>query len=208
MRRSLGLVRIEFRPARKADIPALGRVLARAFHDDPVFRWLVPDDDVRAAATPGFFAAMARHHFLGGGGIEVAHSEHGIGAATLWDPPGRWQQQPLEQIAMLPAVVRAFRGRRAAARALSEEMKKNHPEEPHWYLAVIGSDPMVRGGGFGQALMRSRLDRCDAEAAPAYLESSHPDNIPYYQRFGFDVIGEIRAPGGGPSLWPMWRQPR
>ena len=63
-------------------------------------------------------------------------------------------------------------------------------------------------GGFGQALMRSRLDRCDAEHAPAYLESSNPDNVPYYQRFGFEITGEIQVPDGGPSLIPMWRQPR
>ena len=34
--------------------------------------------------------------------------------------------------------------------------------------------------------MQSRLDRCDAEHAPAYLESSKPDNVPYYLRFGFE----------------------
>jgi predicted GNAT family N-acyltransferase len=55
--------------------------------------------------------------------------------------------------------------------------------------------------------MTSGLDRCDAEHAPAYLESrSH--NVAYYQRFGFEVTGEMRLPDGGPSLIPMWRQPR
>ena len=87
-------------------------------------------------------------------------------------------------------------------------MKAAHPEEPHWYLAIIGTDPDVRGKGFGQVLMQSRLDRCDTEHAPAYLESSNPVNVPYYQRFGFDVTGEIRLPGSGPSLIPMWRRPR
>ena len=57
-------------------------------------------------------------------------------------------------------------------------MEKRHPEEPHWYLMLIGSDPDVRGTGFGQALMRSRLDRCDAEHAPAYLETSNPTTCP------------------------------
>jgi hypothetical protein len=56
--------------------------------------------------------------------------------------------------------------------------------------------------------MRSRLERVDAEHAPAYLESSNPDNIPYYLRFGFEVTGEILLPDGGPTLTPMWRQPR
>ena len=96
-----------------------------------------------------------------------------------------------------------WRGKR-----VDDLMKQHHPAEPHWYLSVIGSDPAVRGGGFGQALMRSRLDRVDAEHAPAYLESSNPDNIPYYLRFGFEVTGEIVLPDGGPVLTAMWRQPR
>ncbi|MBB3748644.1 ribosomal protein S18 acetylase RimI-like enzyme [Mycolicibacterium sp. BK634] len=199
---------IDVRPARKADIPALARVMARAFQDDPVMAWVQPDAARRQAALPGLFSALTRHHFLAGRGTEVAVSEDGVAAAALWDPPGRWMQSPREQLAMLPGVMRAFRGRLAAARTLTDLMKANHPEEPHWYLAMIGSDPTVRGGGFGRALMQSRLDRCDAEYAPAYLESSNPVNIPYYERFGFEVTGEIALPEGGPSLWPMWRAPR
>ena len=56
--------------------------------------------------------------------------------------------------------------------------------------------------------MESGLLRCDADYAPAYLESSNPENIGYYERFGFRVTGEIQLPDGGPSLWPMWRDPR
>lgn len=202
------MVAIDVRPARKADIPALARVMARAFQDDPVMAWVQNDDARRKAALPGLFSALTRHHFLAGRGSEVAVSDDGVAAAALWDPPGRWTQSPREQLAMLPGVVRAFRGRLAAARTVTDMMKANHPEEPHWYLAMIGSDPTVRGGGFGRALMQSRLDRCDAEYAPAYLESSNPDNIPYYERFGFEVTGELALPEGGPSLWPMWRAPR
>ena len=72
---------------------------------------------------------------------------------------------------------------------------------------MIGSDPSVRGKGYGQALMQSRLDRVDAEHAPAYLESSKSENVPYYERFGFEVTGELVVPGG-PTLWAMWRKPR
>jgi len=199
---------IDARQASRPDVPALARVLARAFFDDPVFAWLSPDASRRRAALPGFFAALARHQFLTGPGAEVAATDSGIGAVALWDPPGLAEQSARAQLAIAPSAVRAFRGRLGVARALTEEMKAVHPEEPHWYLAMIGSDPQFRGGGFGHALMRSRLDRCDAECAPAYLESSNPDNIGYYQRFGFEVTGEIPMPGGGPSLWPMWRRPR
>ena len=54
---------------------------------------------------------------------------------------------------MMPSFIRAFGLRASAGRQVAELMKKNHPEEPHWYLAAIGSDPTVRGAGFGQALI-------------------------------------------------------
>lgn len=202
---------INAHPAQRADIGELSHVLGRAFYDDPVSMWIMPDDRTRAAHLRRFFGTATRHHHLAGGGVEVAREESAIGAAALWDPPGGWKQTPREQLMMLPSFVRGFGLRLSVGRkfgALLELMKRHHPEEPHWYLAVLGSDVTVRGKGYGQALMRSRLDRVDAEHAPAYLESSKPENVPYYQRFGFEVTGEIVLPDGGPTLWPMWRAPR
>lgn len=196
------------RPARKADIRELSRTMARAFYDDPVMEWVFPDTRPRPAQLARMFSTMTRGHHLAGGGAEVACDGPGIGAAALWDPPNRWRYSRREELAMLPAFIRIFGLRSAKVRAIQEFMKREHPEEPHWYLAAIGSDPSVRGSGFGQALMRSRLDRCDAEHCPAYLESSKPENVPYYQRFGFEVTQRINLPGGGPPLWAMWRPPR
>ena len=202
---------ITTRPARKADVTELSHALGRAFYDDPVSMWIMPDDKARAAHQRKFFAAVTRHHHLAGGGVEVAGDGSGIGAAALWDPPGRWKQSTREQLMLLPAFIFGFGPKLSLGRrlgALFDRMKQSHPEEPHWYLAVIGSDPSVRGKGYGQALMNSRLDRVDAEHAPAYLESSKADNVPYYERFGFQVVDEIVIPDGGPTLWPMWRPPR
>ncbi|BBY82985.1 GNAT family N-acetyltransferase [Mycolicibacterium pulveris] len=199
---------IAVRTSRKADIRPLAGTLGRAFYDDPVMRWMLPDNARRARRLARMFATMTRHHFLAGGGVEIAAGADGIGAAALWDPPGRWRQSPLEEFRMMPGFMLAMGTRAGRGRQIAELMKQHHPEEPHWYLGVIGSDPSVRGGGFGRALMQSRLDRVDAEHAPAYLESSNPDNIPYYQRFGFEVTGEITLPDDGPKMWPMWRDPR
>jgi ribosomal protein S18 acetylase RimI-like enzyme len=202
---------IETRQARKADIAELSRALGRAFYDDPVSIWIMPDGKVRAAHLSKFFATVARHHHLAGGGAEVACDGPTIGAAALWDPPGRWKQSAREQLMMLPSFIFGFGSRLTTSHklgALLAQMKQQHPEEPHWYLAVLGSDTVVRGKGYGHALMQSRLDRVDAEHAPAYLESSKYANIAYYQRFGFEVMGEIVLPDEGPTLWPMWRAPR
>jgi GNAT superfamily N-acetyltransferase len=218
--------------------------LGRAFFDDPVMCWMLPDADVRRRKLHRLFASLTRHHHLARGGVEVAAvsipeslrscppvsspeslrscppvsspeslrscppDAPGIGGAALWDPPGEWQTTRTEELRAMPGLFLAFGRSLQRGLAVEELMKKAHPEEPHWYLAIIGSDPDVRGKGFGQVLMKSRLDRCDAEHAPAYLESSNPDNVPYYQRFGFEVTGEITLPNGGPKLIPMWRAPR
>jgi ribosomal protein S18 acetylase RimI-like enzyme len=196
------------RPARKEDVRELSLTLARAFYDDPVMIWLLPDEKRRTGQLDRLFATMTRHHHLARGGVEVASDGPGVGAAALWDPPNQWQETRGGQLAMTPTFVRVFGLRSMRGRAVQELMKRAHPEEPHWYLAVIGSDPTVRGQGFGQALMRSRLERVDAEHAPAYLESTKPENVPYYERFGFSVTREIVLPDGGPTMWAMWRAPR
>jgi GNAT superfamily N-acetyltransferase len=198
---------VEARPATRRDLGALSRTLGLAFYDDPVMTWMLPDDDLRRRKLHKLFASLTRHHHLARGGVEVAPHGDGIGGAALWDPPGQWRPSRLSELRAMPGLLMAFGSSLQRGLVVEEMMKEVHPEEPHWYLAIIGSDPNVRGKGYGQALMRSRLDRCDAEHAPAYLESSNPDNVPYYQRFGFEVTGEIAVPDG-PTLIPMWRPAR
>jgi GNAT superfamily N-acetyltransferase len=98
-----------------------------------------------------------------------------------------------------PRIPRALRG--------LGMLESAHPREPHWYLSVVGTDPAEQGKGVGTALISPMLDRCDEAGLGAYLESSKPENVPYYQRFGFAVTGQIDLPDG-PPLWPMWRAPR
>ncbi len=97
--------------------------------------------------------------------------------------------------------------RRAEMDALFAKMEEFHPREPHWYLPLIAADPARQGQGLGTALMTAALERIDADGRPAYLESSNPRNIPLYERFGFERIGEIRTETS-PVLTPMVRSGR
>ena len=79
--------------------------------------------------------------------------------------------------------------------------------QPHYYLAILGADPLFQRAGAGSAAIQPMLDRCDAEGTPAYLETQKEDNIAYYHRSGFSVVEEIRV-DGCPSMWAMRREPR
>lgn len=199
---------IRVRSAVQHDIRAAADTLAAAFQHDPVTSWLLPDDHRRAVGLPRFFATIARHVFVPAGASELALRPDGTVAGTaLWTPPNHRQTSTRTELRMMPGLVRAYGRRTLAAKQISELLEAHHPTEPHWYLGMIGTAPDARGAGYGNALMRSGLDRVDAEGSTAYLESSNPDNVPYYERFGFTVTDEIRIPSG-PPLWLMLRAAR
>lgn len=184
----------------------MARTLAQAFYDDPHMCWIVRDDSKRMLRLErGFETYLTR--------IWLKHDEcyaHDrlIGAA-VWMPPGTWHMSPLAQLRLLPAVARALRLDLPRLLRVTTMMEKKHPREhSHWYLPMIGVAPGWQGRGFGAALLRPILDRCDAERRPAYLEASTPRNRALYERHGFEVVEECRCAPDAPPLWRMWRKPR
>ena len=95
-----------------------------------------------------------------------------------------------------------------ASLQIERAVESQHPRDPHWYLAVLGTDPSEQGKGIGGALMRPVLAHCDTAGLPCYLESSKERNVPFYRRHGFKVVHEVKLPDNGPSIWTMWREPR
>ncbi len=199
---------VSVRPATGDDVLGVARVLADAFHDDPLMSWIVPDEHARPGALQRMFVVGLRFHHLGLGGVEVTDGPSGrLAGAAVWNPPGRWQASHAAQLLSVPAELLALGRAARLAGVVDDALAQAHPAEPHWYLSEIGTGRQARGLGHGSALLRSRLQRCDAEGTPAYLESSKRGNLPYYERFGFVTTGEIRVPDG-PSLWGMWREPQ
>ena len=88
-----------------------------------------------------------------------------------------------------------------------EAMASCHPQEPHWYLPLIGVDPARHRKGYGAALLQDTLRRCDQDHVAAYLESTSPANTQLYQRHGFELQGTIQV-GSAPPLFSMLRPAR
>ncbi len=193
------------RPATRADLAGMADSLAHAFQDDPVMTWLFGDTAPRPMSylRPFFTKAGARH---------LRHQQvftlEGTPGAAYWNPPGHWRTTPLDIARMAPVLLRGLGARTLKALQGLGRMEAAHGQHPdHYYLAVLGTRPDRQGEGLGTALLAPVLDRCDAEGIGAYLESSKEANIPFYRRHGFEVVGEVSFPSG-PTVWPMWRDPR
>jgi ribosomal protein S18 acetylase RimI-like enzyme len=149
---------------------------------------------------PRFAQALGGNGFAQGG----AHCTEGYIGVALWLPPGvRADEEALAEITQSTVSP----SRRDEMVAVFEQMAKYHPDEPHWFLPLIGVDPAHQGKGHGDVLMTYALKHCDRDRTPAYLESSNPRNIPFYRRHGFREVGTIQA-GSSPVVTPMLRPAR
>jgi GNAT superfamily N-acetyltransferase len=193
------------RRAEVAELPALARMLARAFLDDPVAAWACRPESLRPRVLERSFGMRLRDlHAYG----EIWTSE-GVESAAVWAPPGRWHTTLREDLAYATTLLHPRLILRAPIVAWGLlGAQRVHPEEPpHWYLAILGTDPAAQGRGLGSTMVGPILDGCDRDGVGAYLESSREENVAFYARHGFRVTGERRLPRG-PRLWPMWREPR
>lgn len=171
-----------------------------AFVDDPMLRWIFAD----GGTYLNYLGAV--QFGLGGRALEhgTAHALEDFSGATFWLPPGVETDAEAMGALMQTAVPEKVRGDLGG---IVEQMGRYHPREPHWYLAVIGVDVNRQGKGHGATLMKHMLARIDAEHATAYLESSNPRNISFYERHGFEAIGRIQS-GSSPVVTPMLRRAR
>lgn len=193
------------RKATADDVPRLAQALARAFYEDPVIQWLVPDDSERMQRSERGFAFYLRKVYLPHD--ECYATEDGAGTA-LWLPPGKWHLGLLAQLRLAPGMIAALGPRLPQVLRAINTIESNHPHEPHYYLAFVGVEPEAQGKGVGTALLRPILDRCDEDGTAAYLEATTPRNRACYLRQGFEVTEEFRYPKAGPPSWRMWREPR
>lgn len=192
----------KYTPAEGAQLTA---VMARAFDDDPIANWFAAQDSKRARRIHDFMTVGLR---ITARNDEI-YTTDGIQGGACWAPPGKWKMGMVQQLGLLPAMVRTATLRRVPAiMAGLAAIEKKHPHEPHWYLLALGVEPELQGHGIGTQLMAPVLERCDREGTPAYLESSKERNVPLYERNGFRVTEEFQVPNGGPPIWLMWRDPK
>jgi ribosomal protein S18 acetylase RimI-like enzyme len=174
--------------------------ITMAFGNDPVTRWVFRDANVYLTYWPRVTQAFGGAAFANG----TADSIDECGGVALWLPPGVAPDDETMGVLAAEAVPAADQDE---VFGFMGQMDEFHPKEPHWYLPLIGVDVTKQGRGYGSALLRHALERCDRDRLPAYLEATSPQNKALYERHGFEEIGVIQA-GSSPPLWPMQRKAR
>jgi len=189
-----------------ADQDPVSVLIADAFGELAVARWLVPRPEARAAVLGANFG-MHAEHALAHGIVEIASNERaGIAGVAVWFPRPDPPVPPLpDYYARLEAACGPYVPR---FRDLDAAFEANHPHgEEHHHLTFLATAPACQGRGVGTALLDHHHEVLDELGLPAYLEASSERSRELYLRLGYRGDEPFHLPRGGPPLWPMWRKP-
>ncbi len=185
------------------------RTLARAFMNDPLQSYTFPDPAQRAERSIPHFESMVRYGLLAG---DVWVTEGNIDAVGIWLPPEHreYREELFEAVGFtgLPEAMGADAfGRFMQVIEHLEKLHKRDVLEPHWYVMVLGVDPLQQGKGLGRLLLQAGCEIADARRVPCYLETAQPANVRFYTSSGFKVLVEGTEPISGLRYWTFLREP-
>lgn len=190
------------------DVAGVARVLSRSAQEDPFFRWLFPDEEMRMARIRRFFALTSGFGYVPHGDTQVTEARDGpedtpvVRGAALWAPPTANPEGPLVSLRAWPHWGSLIsRARLTAFVRVFAEWKLATPQEPHLYLATLGVDPAVAGTGVGGGLLASGVDHADSERLPVFTQTLNDKAIGFYERFGFRVVQEVENPDAGTTYF-------
>jgi GNAT superfamily N-acetyltransferase len=208
--------KLVLRGAQPHERSAIVDVLAAAFADGDVGRWLGGS----AAARSAHFGTAVDAAFAGGL-IRVADEQGAIAGAALWFPypstdpaptpasPATDPASPASDPAPASPAIEAAPAAAAERLALLERLlAERHPTDvAHHHLAYLGVRPDRQCQGIGGYLLIGHHTYLHVAGLPAYLEANDPRNRQLYLRHGYTDAGPpIVLPTGSP-IWPMWRPP-
>ena len=190
------------------DVRRVAAMLARAFQDDPLMRYAIPDDERRRRLLPRLIALNIRY----GRRYGEVYATPGFQGAAIWLPPGQTRMTlwRILRAGMFTAPIWApwrVLQRLAVSGDHAAALQQRCLSEPHWYLSQLGVEPAAQRRGVASRLLAPMLARMDAATLPCYLETENAANLAFYQRFGFRVFAEETALAGGPPIWGMARRP-
>lgn len=198
------VVRLERAQAGKAV-----ETLARAFSDYVLIRHFFPMKEHREKFVR-YFVSIPLYYGMRYG--EVYTTSHNMEGAAVWIPSQNHPLSPARVFQSVPFTALAGFAMSGAARMravdsfLNDAHKRLVPCE-HWYLQMIGVDPVCKGKGYSSTLIKPMIYRADRENLPCFLETNTEENTRIYRHFGFEVIEESLVPGTDVMNWAMLRKP-
>jgi ribosomal protein S18 acetylase RimI-like enzyme len=196
---------VHVRDLRRDEIAAAIDVLARGMRDNPLHVAAYGSDPERrrrchARLVQGLFRTFSAQQPI------CAVRNGVIVGVTGVAPPGTCQPTPAQRLRLLPALVGLGAPTAVRVTRWVSAWARHDPDEPHVHLGPLAVDTHLQGQGIGTLIMLEHTRQLDAASAVGYLETDRPQNVGFYERFGYQVVGDDTVLGV--ANWYMRRPPQ
>ena len=194
----------------KGDIGRAAATLSRAFQNNPLFEYFIPDKSRRKELLPVISKLVIRTGLLYGRVYANSCNFEGIAVCLPSERADLSSWQMLRVKGLLLSIMKlgkVFGKLRSYESFVSNSRDRLAPSR-HWYLNIIGIDPEHQGKGYGSILLRSMFNHADSEQLPCYLETHEEATVSMYRHYGFEVLETGIVPRSAVRYWAMLRNAR
>ena len=170
------------------DKPRVTDILARSFDRNQSVNYIIPQDTTRDQRIKALmsYSFDVCHAF---GEVFLSDDRRACALAVLPEK----KKTNVMSIFRDVGLIFSCTGLGNVRKALRREglIKKIQPKESMYYLWFIGVDPDYQGQGRGSRLLNEVIGRSSELQRPVYLETSTPENLPWYEDFGFRIYSDL-----------------
>jgi ribosomal protein S18 acetylase RimI-like enzyme len=178
--------KVKIRDMQRSDIPRVAEVLGRAYATNPIILATYRGKGRVARRIQTNFESMFK--YASGKSFVAELDSRVLGGFFV----AKWPACQAMSLKMMLPALRAVGGLGPLVRGMQWQRacKKRDPRKPHWHLKMIGVDPDFQGKGIGGQMMDVYCGIIDGSRLEAHHETDRSENVPFYERYGFKVVGE------------------
>ena len=182
--------------------------LTEAFNEDPCFKYFLGSEEYDYVKAKRIHKYALNVGFLYGSILTTSELLEGI---SIWLPPTRvditsWmfiRAGGLKLIKCGNDIIKKMK----EYGAYSSKIHHHNVAIPHWYLFSIGVGKEYQGKGFASKMLKPVFNHFDQTGYPCYLETHNPQNIKFYENYGFKVVEVGKLPDTDKNHYAMLRMP-
>lgn len=163
-------------------------ILAEAFDNNQSINYLIPQDDKREKRIKSLMEYSFDVCYLFGN-VLLSEDKKGCALILLPDKKKTNLKSTLLDLKFIFQSIGLSNVKKAISR--ESEIKKYHPKGPLYYLWFIGVDENEQSKGIGSKLLSEVVEEGRKQNRTVCLETSTVKNLPWYQKFGFEVYKEL-----------------
>lgn len=185
----------------KEDLPKLEVLLSKCFALDPLYQKLIPDDKVRERLMPELFECDMTEFYET---CEIfAESEELNGILVVSDesePYNLLKYYFTEVMAALKtdgylikedSSLKTFTNFIIGRDYLNSNWTDQLHQDNRIHIIYLAVDPEMQHHGIAATLLEETIHYADQHNLMISLETHNPDNVPFYEQYGFKVYGVL-----------------